>query len=301
MTNIINNIKETEQCNSNESPNELNSTIIKEYDNTKDIQRIRDPFSERPVKDLALKRSVRSSRYRSTAKSRICGMSVGDIRYSFNQLRAAGDKLTSDMVLYNGSTAGSFALSYLIETSNSMRKRRKKRLTVNMASVAYKSFNTMLSEFISNLADVFDDLPELQTANTTLNGLLEMNDEVEMPLETFHSVFGEKSDLIMNKDPELFNQVSLPMVENFDLSKAYGESDEETQGSIWEYLSQLTLIATTVKTLTPEMFSTINSITEDFMKQIHDGSLSEEDASNPAKIIQQLKNNPDLMKKLGEQ
>ena len=54
-------------------------------------------------------------------------MSVGDIRYSFNQLRAAGDKLTSDMVLYNGSTAGSFALSYLIETSNSMRKRRKKK------------------------------------------------------------------------------------------------------------------------------------------------------------------------------
>ena len=127
MTNIINNIKEPEQCNSNESISEVNLTVINEYDNTKDIQRIRDPFSERPVKDLALKRSVRSSRYRSTAKSRICGMSVGDIRYSFNQLRAAGDKLTSDMVLYNGSTAGSFALSYLIETSNSMRKRRKKK------------------------------------------------------------------------------------------------------------------------------------------------------------------------------
>ena len=127
MTNIINNIKEPEQCNSNESTSEVNLTVINEYDNTKDIQQIRDPFSERPVKDLALKRSVRSSRYRSTAKSRICGMSVGDIRYSFNQLRAAGDKLTSDMVLYNGSTAGSFALSYLIETSNSMRKRRKKK------------------------------------------------------------------------------------------------------------------------------------------------------------------------------
>ena len=170
-----------------------------------------------------------------------------------------------------------------------------------MSSVAYKSFNAMLSEFISNLSDVFDDVPELQTANTTLSGLLEMNDEVEMPLETFHGVFGEKSDLIMNKDPELFKQVNLPMVENFDLNKAYCESDEDTQGSIWEYLSQLTMLATTVKTLTPDMFSTINSITEDFMKQVHDGSISEEDASNPLKIMQQLQNNPDLMKKLGEQ
>jgi len=170
-----------------------------------------------------------------------------------------------------------------------------------MSSVAYKSFNAMLSEFISNLSDVFDDVPELQTANTTLSGLLEMNDEVPMPLETFHDVFGKKSDLIMNKDPDLFKQVNLPMVENFDLAKAYGESDEDTQGSIWEYLSQLTMLATTVKTLTPDMFSTINSITEDYMKKVHDGSISEEDASNPLKIMQQLQNNPELMKKLGEQ
>ena len=169
-----------------------------------------------------------------------------------------------------------------------------------MSSVAYKSFNAMLSEFISNLSDVFDDVPELQTANTTLNGLLEMNDEVTMPLETFHDIFSDKSDLIMNKDPNLFEQVSLPMVENFDMAKAYCESDEETQSSIWEYLSQLTMLATTVKTLTPEMFSTINSITEDFMMQVHEGCISEKDASNPLKIMEHLQKNPDLMKKLGE-
>jgi len=101
---------------------------------------IRDPFAERSSnRDLTLKRSIRSSRYRSTAKSRILGMSVGDIRYSFNQLRAAGDKLNSQMVLYNGQTAGEFALSYLIETSNSMRKRRKKKkdsdVTTNESNV----------------------------------------------------------------------------------------------------------------------------------------------------------------------
>ena len=54
-------------------------------------------------------------------------MSVGDIRYSFNQLRAAGDSLSPNLILYNGQTAGEFALSYLIETSNSMRKRRKRK------------------------------------------------------------------------------------------------------------------------------------------------------------------------------
>lgn len=69
----------------------------------------------------------RTQRYRSTAKSRICGMTVGDIRYCFQQLRSAGSSLNPQLVLYNGQCAGEFALSYLIETSNSMRKRRKKK------------------------------------------------------------------------------------------------------------------------------------------------------------------------------
>lgn len=90
---------------------------------------IRDPFSERPIgmKDMVMKKSKRTQRYRSTARSRICGMTVGDIRYCFAQLRNAGPSLRSDFVLYTGQFAGEFALSYLIETSNSMRQRKKQK------------------------------------------------------------------------------------------------------------------------------------------------------------------------------
>lgn len=90
---------------------------------------IRDPFSDRPqdVKKVMMRQIKRTQRYRSTARSRICGMTVGDIRYCFQQLRSAGSALNPHLVLYNGQCAGEFALSYLIETSNSMRKRRKKK------------------------------------------------------------------------------------------------------------------------------------------------------------------------------
>lgn len=90
---------------------------------------IRDPFCDRPqeVKRVMMRQTKRTQRYRSTAKSRICGMTVGDIRYCFQQLRSAGDALSPQLVLYNGQCAGEFALSYLIETSNSMRKRRKRK------------------------------------------------------------------------------------------------------------------------------------------------------------------------------
>lgn len=90
---------------------------------------IRDPFSEKtPLeKKMTLRQSKRTQRYRSTAKSRILGMTVGDIRYCFQQLRAAGDTLTPYFILYNGLYAGEFTLMYLIETSNSMKKRRRRR------------------------------------------------------------------------------------------------------------------------------------------------------------------------------
>lgn len=95
----------------------------------KEVEFIRDPFSDRPqeVKRVMMRQTKRTQRYRSTARSRICGMTVGDIRYCFQQLRSAGSALSPQLVLYNGQCAGEFALSYLIETSNSMRKRRKKK------------------------------------------------------------------------------------------------------------------------------------------------------------------------------
>lgn len=109
-------------------------------DNASDVERrkgeeamyLRNPFSARPhaARNAHSKQTKRTQRYRSTAKSRILGMTVGDIRYCFQQLRQAGDNLTPDLVLYNGQCAGEFALCYLIETSNSMRNRRKRECSI---------------------------------------------------------------------------------------------------------------------------------------------------------------------------
>ena len=89
---------------------------------------LRCPFSDRPeyMKENQSRHTKRTQRYRSTAQSRLGDMTVGDIRYCFQQLRNAGTELHPDMMLYNGQCAGEFALKYLQETSNATRKRRKK-------------------------------------------------------------------------------------------------------------------------------------------------------------------------------
>ena len=94
---------------------------------TENASHVCNPFLTRPgwLKDNC-KQTKRTQRYRSTAKSRVLGMTVGDIRYCFQQLRNENGNLTPEFVLYNGKCSGEFALCYLIETSNSTRNRRRR-------------------------------------------------------------------------------------------------------------------------------------------------------------------------------
>ena len=105
--------------------------IIDDDDEMKNnnLKFIRNPFEDRPdsVKLNMARQTKRTQRYRSVANSRVLGMTVGDIRYCFQQLRNAGDDLSPHMILYNGQCAGEFALAYLQETSNATRKRRKRK------------------------------------------------------------------------------------------------------------------------------------------------------------------------------
>lgn len=102
-------------------------STVEDEDKISKLNPLRCPFSETTsVSSQTTRQSKRTQRYRSTAQSRLGDMTVGDIRYCFQQLRNAGDDLNPEMMLYNGQCAGEFALKYLTETSNAMRKRRKK-------------------------------------------------------------------------------------------------------------------------------------------------------------------------------
>lgn len=109
-------------------------------DGEPNMNTVRCPFYEKPVDDIqrihSAKYAKRSQRHRSTAQSRLGDMTVGDIRYCFQQLRNAGKDLSPDMMLYNGQSAGEFALKYLRETSTATRKRRKSLSMAASRSVA---------------------------------------------------------------------------------------------------------------------------------------------------------------------
>lgn len=169
-----------------------------------------------------------------------------------------------------------------------------------MSSIAFTSFNTMLSEFVTNLADVFEDNGSLVTARDTLSGFLELSPDTPIPMDKFHEVFSGHEQMVFSKDKSLFNNISLPFLDDFDVNQALDESDEDTREAIWSFLGQLTTLTMTSKSMTPEMMTSVESITESYMKKVRNGEISEEDASNPMQILAELQNNPELKRIIDE-
>lgn len=117
---------DTDQLDNNPGPSERGQEDKSNESPGKKPNPMRCPFAPRTetMRQNLSRNTKRTQRYRSTAQSRLGDMTVGDIRYCFQQLRNAGENLTPELILYNGQCAGEFALQYLQETS-SAKKRRK--------------------------------------------------------------------------------------------------------------------------------------------------------------------------------
>ncbi|CAM9103787.1 unnamed protein product [Sphacelaria rigidula] len=165
-----------------------------------------------------------------------------------------------------------------------------------MSAITYQSFNSLLCEFVSELSQTFDEYPELAKSNETLTSLMALADTISLPMKTFHKTFEKHSSMIMNKDPTLFEKCSIPYTDSFDLNKEYNESDADTQNAIRNYLQQLFVTATTVRNMPASMMTNIESVAQACMQKVQSGEVTEEQAQNPLFIMQQLQQNPDLMK-----
>lgn len=91
-----------------------------------------DPFAEH---DLHSQPAV-VEKVRTATRSRIDNLSVGDIRYLFQELRQMKE-LDPEKILYNGQQSGKFCLDYLLNSSSmtgSASKKRERRLAAEQAA-----------------------------------------------------------------------------------------------------------------------------------------------------------------------
>jgi len=60
------------------------------------------------------------------------------------------------------------------------------------------------------------------------------------------------------------------------------------------------MLALTSKNMTPDMMTSVQSITDSYMQKVRSGEISEEDATNPLTIMAALQDNAELKKIMEE-
>lgn len=166
----------------------------------------------------------------------------------------------------------------------------------------FEAFNSMLSEFFGDLAETFDEYTAISDAKLLLDNLLVVDKCTEMPMRKLVEAFSPHKDLIMNKDPKIFEVCQIPLVTDagFNLSQEWESLEEDNQEAIWNYVQQLFLTGTTVLSLDSNMLNSIEGLAKGCIDKVNSGEMSEEDAKNPMVILQEMMKNPDIVKAFGK-
>lgn len=124
-------------------------------------------------------------------------------------------------------------------------------------------FNDMLKRFIVDLTTVFPDNQQLAFSAAGFDLLVAA--DPTGPMKSFMEAIDPHADLVAAKDPALFGKFKFPGID----FKTLWESDiaEEDRETIWTYVRNLHFMATLLRSLTPELTNTVNTM----VQQIQNG------------------------------
>ena len=138
-------------------------------------------------------------------------------------------------------------------------------------STSVQSFNTLMKQFLGELALTFPDHGEICLFQSMFDDLVKTNHK--KPAELFMGALQPYSDLVMQKNDHLFDQ-PISLGNKIDLAELW-KTDGLSQGSkdaIWKYLHTLFLLGSTVCCLPPELLNTIDKLAQTCADNIKNGN-----------------------------
>lgn len=136
-----------------------------------------------------------------------------------------------------------------------------------------QAFNDMLKVFMDELAEVFPENKDIAMFAAGLDDVISVN--AKMPMQIFMDAIGPHAKRVAARDDQLFDVLQFPGID----FKALWTSDisSGTKDAIWQYISTLLLLGTTVSTVPDDVLASIEQMAAECAQKIQDGNLSMED------------------------
>jgi hypothetical protein len=127
------------------------------------------------------------------------------------------------------------------------------------------TFNSLAREFIKELSEVF---PE----NSVLTKCVEDFDSLdpEKPAQFLMKVIGDKADKIHSKDETIFEEVK---IDGLEIDSMWKSVSDDTKEVVWQYLTTLTMFASTLDGTSGELMSGIEQMATEFAEKLTKGNM----------------------------
>ena len=130
------------------------------------------------------------------------------------------------------------------------------------------TFNALALEFVKELSEVF---PE----NTTLTECVKNFDTIvtkdpKKPMDFLVSIVGDKAAAVNSKDETVFDDITIP---GMAIKEMWNSTSENTKEAIWQYLSTLHMLASTLGNTSGELMSGIEDMAMEFANKMATGNM----------------------------
>ena len=136
------------------------------------------------------------------------------------------------------------------------------------------AFNDMMDQFLSELVLTFPEEPAIKKQHTSFELLRKTNPR--KCVETFMEDAAQYSQRIMAKDESLLLNGEIESLSKYNIQKHWPACSENTKNVIWQYVTTLYMLGTTITALPADTLSMIEDVAQKAAGQMQGGDQNPE-------------------------
>lgn len=130
------------------------------------------------------------------------------------------------------------------------------------------TFNALALEFVKELSEVFPENSTLTECVKNFDTIV--SEDPKKPMDFLVKTVGDKAAAINSKDEAVFDDVTIP---GMAIKEMWNSTSENTKEAIWQYLSTLHMLASTLGNTSGELMSGIENMAMEFANKMAQGNM----------------------------
>lgn len=131
-----------------------------------------------------------------------------------------------------------------------------------------ETFNALALEFVKELSEVFPENTVLAECVKNFDTIV--SEDPKKPMDFLMKVVGDKTEAINSKDDAIFDDITIP---GMAIKEMWTSTSESTKEAIWQYLSTLQMLASTLGNTSGELMSGIEDMAMEFANKMATGNM----------------------------